>query len=736
MKQPEPAPVPATQGLSKNARKKANKKAAAAATAAGASNDAPAADSAAVAAAAAAEADEMAMLEESAAENVADLRANAISSVWTIESQSLDADAEMRRKFGGRAVRMAQREAAAEDRQQHMIRGHGRGGGGRAPPAPRRVLLVAPQPAWGRPHGLITMRELTRARGSVVYEFNWSADYARMHESFEVLVASSADPNMLLELLRHEPCHLGALAQLHEVASHTGQAEQAVEFLSRLLWTHEASYAPGFKDAMLKGEARLRAGHPPNRHYLRALHKHAVALGRRGCHHAALSAATLLLSFDRNDATKVRCWLDVFAVRAEAWHVLLLHALDDPDACGRLPGWAFTTALALHELAAATAVGDGGTVAKGGAAKGGGATPKGGAGKSTGAGAAGAGASAAASSGAHPAIPSAAAAAIPSPPPWAGGGDARQLRRALLQWPSMLPAALQACAASSSAATALAARWETAVDAADAAAFAVGGGAAASAAPPPPPNGARSHLEALYWERASELWSKPDRIGWLQQVGTALLAELQKAVAEPPTEAGAAGEAGAAASGVLSELRELREQARRYYPPGGGNPFRGFEFTSLRAEQVVIPEEEAPPQGGGNGAPEPPMDVGDGGDGDDGGGGADGDGGGAGPAAVGDAVDGGGGSEQAEQALLAPLVEEAEALDRRVEEMERLTKGGGAAHLRAMLTQRLATLDERLTKQMIDIDNVNVEGDAARAAKRALTRRMDLLCTRVAAIEM
>ena len=126
-------------------------------------------------------------------------------------------------------VRVAQREAAIEDRRQ--IRGHGRGGGGRAAPTPRRVLVVTPQAAWGRPHGLVSQRELTReiaissgGSGCIVYEFVWSAEYERLHETFEVLVASSADPNMLMELLRQQPCHLGVLSQLHEVASHTGQA--------------------------------------------------------------------------------------------------------------------------------------------------------------------------------------------------------------------------------------------------------------------------------------------------------------------------------------------------------------------------------------------------------------------------------------------------------------------------------------------------------------------------------
>ena len=111
-----------------------------------------------------------------------------------------------------------------------MVRGHGRGGGGRPPPAPRRVLLVVPQAVWGRPHGLLRMRgpEAVVSGASaadagldppMAFSFDWSSEYARLHDSYEALVATSPDPNMLMELIRHEPCHIGALAQLHEVAS-------------------------------------------------------------------------------------------------------------------------------------------------------------------------------------------------------------------------------------------------------------------------------------------------------------------------------------------------------------------------------------------------------------------------------------------------------------------------------------------------------------------------------------
>ena len=84
---------------------------------------------------------------------------------------------------------------------------------------------------------------------------------------------------------------------------------------------------------------------------------------------------------------------------AQVW----LHCVASPEACDRLPGFAFSHALALREMAAAK----------------------------------------------EP-LPAAFAAALgdASVPPWADSGAA-QLRGALLTFPQMLPAALQACAASS-----------------------------------------------------------------------------------------------------------------------------------------------------------------------------------------------------------------------------------------------------------------------------------------------
>jgi hypothetical protein len=55
-----------------------------------------------------------------------------------------------------------------------------------------------------------------------------------------------------------------------------------------------------------------------------------------------------------------------------------------------------------------------------------------------------------------------------------------------------------------------------------------------------------------------------------------------------------------------------------------------------------------------------------------------------------------------------------------------------APHLRALIRQRLAHVDEKLTRSMIATDGASA---ASREAKRALISRLDGLCARVAVLQ-
>ena len=678
---PEPeilAPSAKDRKAAKKQRQKASKKAAVAA------------------AAAAADEDEDAMLESAARENAAGVETSRLASVWMVDGRTLDAEAEQKKLFGARAMRAAQAELRAEGRG----RGHGaHGGAGSHAPKPRRVLLVAPQATWARPQGLLKQVQLGEAAadGAVSgpvqreYAFEWSQRLQALTQEFWLLQQHSADPNLIIELLRHEPCHVAALLQLQQVAASTGQAEMASDFLERAVFTHEAAFHPTFAAAWLRGEAAMSFAHATNQPFFRAVHKLVVSLSARGCHGAALTAATLLLSLERaDDPTRLRLLIDVLALRARQPKRLL-----DLDACyggsaRQLPGWAFSVALAAWQLRAA-----------------GGVEPAAGA-------AAGAAASAAASAG-------------------VGGGDESAealLRRALLTFPAMLPMALQACAASSSTATALSARWREALRV-DLAALEAG----------PRANGSLVHLQTLYWERAAPLWSAAETVAWLQAEASALLDALEgkppakvaaAAAAAKPTKSTksgpppAAGAVVAARDEALELQRVCRQRVGVWYPAGGADAFRGCEFSSLKDEQVVIPEEEPaaappPPQQQEQQQEQQQQQQED---------------------EEGEWRRPDGGTSAAARpdgdAMMRPLLEEADALTARVAELEGLLGPGKTvpAALRAMVAQRLLTTNERLTQQMIKIDGVDAgDDDALRAAKRELTRRMDALCVRTAPLK-
>ncbi|KAL1500371.1 hypothetical protein AB1Y20_013034 [Prymnesium parvum] len=410
--------------------------------------------------------------------------------------------------------------------------------------------------------------------------------------------------------------------------------------------------------AWLRGDARMLAGLPANAPFFRALHAQTMAISRRGCHVAALSTALLTLSLDRvSDPTRMRLLIDGLALRAERAHTLWLLDQSYQEELRQLPGWAFSIALALRQIHSySSAAPPIGTAA------------------------------------------AAAAAAARGESEWEDGGTAA-LRRALLTFPAMLPAALQSCCGGNPAATALSARWQRVVSPLIAVAELHFGSATLQ------------HMHALYWERVSDIW-KHDALHWLQSTASSLLTELECEIGLVQTDEGSQGNGGLEPLSAVSQLKELSARARSWYPSNAPNSLHGSDFARLRAEQVVIPEEEAPPQ------PPPPLAVP------------------AGEAAAAAVRDAGGGGDPAdgrrgELGELAPLEEECDALAERVDEMEKMVRRGVAPQLRAVIDGRLKSLDERLTQHMCSVDAVDA-GEGVRDGKRNLTRRMDELCARLA----
>jgi hypothetical protein len=283
-------------------------------------------------------------------EAVAVAEADKAASAWRVDPKTLEAEAELRRRFGARAVRAAQSEVRAGRG------GRGVRGGPRNPPPRRRGLLVTPKD-WPRPdpgytQELLLQRDSQRDEdGTLLFAFDVSARYGALLLELEVLAQHTADPSMLVELVHHEPGHVDALLRLHAIARTMGQREQSGDFLERAIHCLELSFHPAFTQAWLRGAARMDYNaRAANRPFFHSLHLHAVSLSLRGCPKAALGAARLLLSLDRSDPTSMLLWFDIFALRADE-PAALLAIQNDVPAASHLPGWAMSRALAMFSIA-------------------------------------------------------------------------------------------------------------------------------------------------------------------------------------------------------------------------------------------------------------------------------------------------------------------------------------------------------------------------------------------------
>lgn len=556
-----------------------------------------------------AEAEETRLLESAARqarqEASAAAEADDAASAWRVDPKTLDAESELRRRFGARAVRAAQSEVRA-----------GRGGP-RSLQQRRRGLLVTPT-EWPRPDPGYTQALLAPPReddGNLHFAFDVSARYGALLQELEMLAQHTADPSVLVDLVRHEPGHIDALLRLHAIARTMGQREESVQFLERALHCLELSFHPAFTQAWLRGAARVDYdARPANRPFFHALHLHAVSLSQRGCPKAALSAARLLVSLDRSDPTSMLLWFDVLALRADDPGAIL--AIQDyVPAASHLPGWGLSRALALFRIANATTD----TVQTRNATA--------------------------------------------------------QLDNALLAFPELLPTVLSPAVAAS--ASALLTGWASRFGAAT-------------------PNSSLAHLLALYAERAAELWAEMPVSSWLIEQATKLLKRL-----EEPTKA---GEDARRVLAIASAERAM------WFPPRERrNRYAGDPFATLSREEIVIPEDD----------PQPQVQLAEA------------------PELVEDGVNGE--STAATSAMLSPLLEETEALEVRVSEMQQiLGRGAPPPSLRAAIVQRLQNLNEALTRHHIAIDCANVGEDdsQARAAKRELTRKVETLCVRVEALSV
>ncbi|THU96206.1 hypothetical protein K435DRAFT_828939 [Dendrothele bispora CBS 962.96] len=245
-----------------------------------------------------------------------------LPALLSITPSNLDNEAEMRKFFGSKVVDATKNAS-------------GSGGGGASTSAGRRAQarlqpnqrsnLVRPQNTWPpaqmrdglscRPlvdEELVEQTRNTKAdQDSDVFgvpgEKWWTVEYSKRYKSMTLSFMQtvlSGDPNGFYVLLRQAPWHADTLLQLAEVFRHREEHAQAIDFISRAIFSYERAFI-GSSSAVssssfspLTGLHRLSFSYIPNRPFFLAIHRQVSDYARRGLSRTAFEWAKLLLSLD------------------------------------------------------------------------------------------------------------------------------------------------------------------------------------------------------------------------------------------------------------------------------------------------------------------------------------------------------------------------------------------------------------------------------------------------------
>ncbi|KAF8318209.1 DUF654-domain-containing protein, partial [Clavulina sp. PMI_390] len=283
----------------------------------------------------------------------------------------LDGDAELRRFFGSKVVRIATNHLVSQPAKQR-----------RAPVV--RSQLTTPPPTWYmvRLSQGLTMRpsketEVWRKIGAYPGDKWWTLEHSTSYKTVELLFLETVqmgDYEGFMRILQKHPWHVDTLLQMSEVARHQdGNAfcgtiadplidnTQASDLVARALFAIERAFPPSFN--ITTGTQRLDFDRIENRPFFMTLARYIVNLQKRGTNRAAFEFARLLLSLDPGeDPHGALLYLDYLAVRSgmnqwllDMWVVWEQLATEERFTPGRadirlLPGWSWARALAMRNV--------------------------------------------------------------------------------------------------------------------------------------------------------------------------------------------------------------------------------------------------------------------------------------------------------------------------------------------------------------------------------------------------
>ncbi|KAK9897024.1 DUF654-domain-containing protein [Cystobasidium minutum MCA 4210] len=247
-----------------------------------------------------------------------------IRSLLSVETNQLDADAELKRFFGAKVVASAEvkpqvRGARAQNPHHALHRQFARGG-----------ILAKPKPNWppaAFSKSGLSMTLVEALAGETVWTFEHSKGYKEVTQMYLEAV-SSMDPNQMMALLHVHPYHVETLLGLSDMAAQQGDPGMSQDFLDRALYAFEKAFAPSFN--IQNGNVRLDFSRIESRGFYRALEKRINSMSRRGTWRTLFEHSKLLYALSPfDDPYGALLFLDFTAPKARqySWFIDFMEEL-------------------------------------------------------------------------------------------------------------------------------------------------------------------------------------------------------------------------------------------------------------------------------------------------------------------------------------------------------------------------------------------------------------------------
>ncbi|KAK9667166.1 hypothetical protein RND81_14G237800 [Saponaria officinalis] len=264
------------------------------------------------------------------------------SSILNVDSKLLNAEYELRRKFG--SVVVSQFENANHSGTSRRGRG-----GKRGECAHRGSLFATPSEHWLRWDGSLSMELLESKAGNHYFRYVRSSSYSQAQKAFES-AKKFDDLNGVASILMHHPYHIESLLTLADYFRFSGEYQMAADFIDKCLYALECAWHPKFTP--LQGNCKLKYTHETNKPFFVSLFNHMRNLDRRGCHRSALEVCKLLLSLDSSDPMGALLCIDYLSLRAEeyAWLEKFSEEYQSVNSLLTFPNFAYSLAISRFYL--------------------------------------------------------------------------------------------------------------------------------------------------------------------------------------------------------------------------------------------------------------------------------------------------------------------------------------------------------------------------------------------------